>query len=308
MIENWPVKALSIGLALFLFVFHRLNTMTTRPLSVPLTIETSSDLMPASAYPHNIRVTLRGEDDGIRLIADGDIEAYVDFNNHEEGGLYTAPIHIRKKGNALTVEPLEIAVHPMRVTIQLERRISKTLPLAVPIRGRVADGFDLISHSIAPREVVVIGPHSALESVSEIRTEPVDLEGRNASFTVGVNITNPNPLLEMEGSGIAEFSGVIQPAVLVRSIEGIPITLAGLDPAFEADMGGRTGSIRFEGRQPQIDTFRVPDHFFIVDCSGLSVPGIYTVPVIVNLPSDFSLIRREPENVTLIITQKEDAF
>jgi hypothetical protein len=305
MIENWPVKALSIVFALLLFVFHRLNTMTTRPLSVPLTIETNSALVPASSYPRNVRVSLRGEDDNIKSIADSDIEAYVDFTRYEEGGLYSASIQVRRKGNALSIEPLEIVVSPPKVSVQLDRRINKTIPLTAVVRGRVADGFDLVSYSIAPLEIAVTGPYGFLESVEEIETEIIDLDGRNSDFTMEVKVAAPSPFSTLRGSGTAEFSCIIRPSVSVRSIEGIPIILVGLAPVFEADVGGRTGSVRIEGNQSQLDDFRPPPDFLTVDCSGLSETGVYTLPVKIDLPRDFSLIRREPEDLSLLITLKE---
>jgi hypothetical protein len=307
-IENWPVKVLSIVLAFILFVFHRLNTMTTRPLSVPLSVETDSTLVPASAYPRSVRVTLRGEDNGIQSIADSDIEAYIDLTKYETEGLYSAPVQIRRKESALGIEPLEIVVYPLKISVQLDRKVNKTLPLAAVIKGRVADGFNLISHSISPPEIVVTGPLGLLESVAEIKTEPIDLDGRNGDFSMEVHIANPNPLLVLRGSGIAEFSCFINPTVSVRSIDGIPITLRGLHPDFRADTGGRTGSVRIDGSQSQLDDFQPPLDFLTIDCSGILEPGSYTLPVTVDLPPDFSLIRREPEDLVVTITHKEYTF
>jgi len=308
MMQNWPAKVLSIAIALVLFTFHRLNTLSTRPLSVPLTIETNSMLTPASAYPQNIRVSLRGEDDGIKSILDSDIEAYVDLTRHEAVGLYSAPVQIRKKGSALSIEPLEITVNPLEISVQLDRRIIKTIPLTAAIRGRVAEGFDLVSHSITPAELSVVGPFGALESVLEIQTEPIDLNGRSGDFVVEAGIANPNPLFVIRGSGVAEFSGVIRPAVSVRSIDSIPIILVGLNPVFAADMGGRTGNVRIEGRQSEIDDFQPPLGFFTVLCADVTAPGIYELPVMVNVPEGFTLLRRDPENIRLTVTLKEGAF
>jgi len=301
-IENWPVKVLSIVLAFILFIFHRLNTMTTRPLSIPLAIETSSALTPASAYPRTVRVTLRGEDNSIQSIADNDIEAYVDLTRYEAEGSYSAPVQIRKKESALGIEPLEIVVYPLKISVQLDRKISKTLPLSAVITGRVADGFNLISHSISPSEITVTGPLGLLESVAEIKTEPIDLDGRNSDFSMEVHIANLNPLFVLRGSSTARFSCFINATVSVRSIDGIAITLKGLNFDFEADTGGRTGSIRIEGNQSQLDDFRPPMDFFTVDCSGISQPGTYTLPIVVDLPADFSLIRYEPEDLLLTVT------
>ena len=307
-IENWPVKVLSIAIAIILFVFNRLNTLTTRPLSVPLVIETSAALVPASAYPQNVRVNLRGEDEGIKLISDNDIEAYVDLSRYEDGGLYSAPVQVRKRGRALGIEPLEIAVSPPKITVQLDERISKTVPLTAAIRGRATDGFDLVSYTLSPQEVTIVGPRGSLESLIELETDSIEIDGRNTDFTAVVNINNPSPLFTLRGNGTADFSCVIRPSVSVRSIEDIPIVLMSLAPEFDTDAGGRTGSVRIEGRQSALDSFQPPAEFFTVDCSGISGPGIYTIPVAVNLSSDFSLIRREPEELTLTISIKEDYF
>ena len=304
-IENWPAKVLSIALALILFTFNRLNTLTTRLLSVPLKVETSSMMIAASAYPQNIRVTLRGEDDSIMSIVDSDIEAFVDLTRYESGGVYSAPVQIRRKGSALGIEPLEIAVNPLEISVRLDRRISKLIPLTAAIRGRVAEGFDLVSFSLNPAEIVVVGPLSLLETVSEIQTEPIDLDGRNSNFNMETGIANPNPLFVVRGSGVADFSGFISPSVSVRSIESIPIVLIGLDPDFEADMGGRTGSIRIEGAQSEIDQFQPHPGFFTVDCTGITGPGTYSLPVKADLPAVFSLLRQEPENVSLTVTHNK---
>jgi len=307
-IENWPVKVLSVALALILFAFNRLNTLTSRPLSVPLAIETSAALVPASAYPQNVRVNLRGEDEGVKSISEHDIEAYVDLSRYENGGLYSAPVQVRKKGSALGIEPLEIAVSPPKISVQLDQRISKTISLAAAIRGRTADGFDLVSYTLSPSEVVISGPLGLLDSLVELETDSIELDGRNTDFTAVVTIVSPSPLFTVRGNGTAEFSCLIRPSVSVRSIEDIPIVLIALNDTFDADAGGRTGSVRIEGTQSALDNFQPPPEFFTVDCSGIARPGTYTLPVAVDLSRDFSLIRREPEELTITVAFKEELF
>ena len=302
LIENWPAKVLSIALALTLFVFHRMGSTAIRPLSVPLIVETSAALVPASDFPQNVRVQLRGEDDRIRTIAENDIEAFVDFRAQNTEGLYRAPVQIRKRGSALGVEPLEISVNPMEVSVQLDLRISRTIPLTPDIRGRVASGFDLVSHAISPVEIDLSGPANALDGISEIRTEPIDLEGRAGDFSIEINIARPNPLIEIKGSGLAEFKGTIRPSVAVRNIDNIPISAIALAPGLAIDLGGKTGSIRFGGSQALLDNFTVPPDFFSVDCSQVLEPGTYTLPVEVALPDTFLLIRREPQELKVAIS------
>jgi hypothetical protein len=304
--ENWPAKVLSVALALILFVFHEMNTLTTRTIIIPLTVETNSALAPASAYPRSVRVRLRGESEGVKSILDGDVEAYLDFNRHESEGQYRAPVQIRIKGSALIPEPLEITVNPLEISVNLDKRINKTIPLAASIQGNAADGFELIAYSVSPDEIAVSGPLRIMEALNDIKTDPIDLEGRKNDFSVMVNIANPNPLLlSIRGDAYAEFNCVIRPSVPVRNIDGITIDIIGLDLSFDSDLGGRTGSVRLEAMQSLLDNFHVKSGFLSVDCSGITGPGTYTLPVDVDLPDGFILIRRDPEEMGVTITVKE---
>jgi YbbR domain-containing protein len=304
--ENWPAKVLSVALALILFVFHEMNTLTTRTIIVPLTIETSSALTPGSAYPMNVKVKLRGESEGVKSIIDNDIEAYIDLYRHESEGQYRAPVQIRRKGSALVPEPLEITVTPLEVSVNLDKRINKTFPLLAIMQGNAAAGFELVSHSVSPAEITVSGPLRILESINDFRTDPIDIEGRNNDFIAMVNIANHNPLLSIRGDAFAEFHAVIRPSVPVRNIDGIAIDIIGLDLNFEADLDVRSGSVRLEANQALLDNFSLYPGFFNVDCYGITMPGTYTLPVNVDLPNGFILIRREPEEVNVTITLKEN--
>jgi len=305
LVENWPAKVLSVAIALILFVFHEMDTLTTRTIIVPLVIETSPALAPGSSYIRNVRVRLRGESDGVKSILDNDIEAFLDLNKHESEGQYRAPVQIRRKGSALVPEPLEISVTPLEVSVNLDKRINKTFPLSAGVQGNAAAGFELVSYWVLPSEIAMSGPSRIMEAIRDIRTDPVDIDGRNNDFIVMVNIANPNPLLSIRGDAYAEFHGVIRPSVPVRNIDGIAIDITGLDLNFEADADVKTGSVRLEASQSLLDNFSAPQYFFSVDCSDITEEGTYTLPVNVDLPDGFILIRREPEEVNVIITIKE---
>ena len=301
--ENWPAKVLSVALALILFVFHEMSTLTTRTIIIPLAVETNSALTPGSAYPRSVRVRLRGESEGVKSILDSDVEAYLDLSGHESEGQYRAPVQIRRKGSALVPEPLEITVNPLEVSVNLDKRVNKNIPLAASIQGNVADGFELITYSVSPDEIAVSGPLRIMEAINDIKTDPIDIEGRKSDFNVMVNIANPNPLLlSIRGDAYAEFRCVIRPSVPVRNIDGITIEITGLGPHLESDLDGRTGSVRLEAAPSLLDNFTAGPGFFSVDCSGITEPGTYTLPVDVDLPDGFILIKRDPEEVGVTIT------
>ena len=117
---NWPAKMISVALALILFVFYRMNTLSTHSFSVQLK-EPETSLVLVKIEPKSIKVNIRGEDYIINSVADSDIEPYIDLSEYMESGKYNVPVKILRKGSALGVEPLEITVYPLEVTVDLEQ-------------------------------------------------------------------------------------------------------------------------------------------------------------------------------------------
>jgi YbbR domain-containing protein len=302
--RNWIAKAVSIALAVFLFVFHRMTNLETRFFSAPLAVEANAAFVPASSYTRVVKVSLRGDANGIYPIQEDDIEAYIDLEKYAEEGWYNIPVQIRRKGSALGVEPLEITVDPMEISLRLDRKASKYIQLTANLQGNVEAGYDLVSHSLSPAQVVLDGPLNILESISELNTDVIDLDGRYEDFSVTVNILNRDPLIVIRGNGITEFKGFIRHSIPVRNIDLIPILMRNLSPLYELE-GDFLGNVRLEGEVDELDKFTPPDDFLSVDCSGINSPGEYTLPVEIDLPPELSLVRHEPADITVTVTLKE---
>ena len=210
LIEKWPVKVLSLAAALIIFVFYRMNNLETRYFNVPLTIESSDTLIPASSFAGSVRVSLRGEADGIQPILEEDIEAYIDLGRYTNEGNFRVPVQIRKKGSALGVEPLEISVLPAEIPLTLEQRLIREVSVFPILFGTVAEGYELTYQSLIPGGVIAEGPRSALEDHFEFNTEIINLDRRYDDFSIMVNTENDNPLITIHGNRMLEFRGTIR--------------------------------------------------------------------------------------------------
>jgi len=208
--EKWPVKVLSLAAAIIISVFYRMNNLEIRFFTAPLLIQSSETLLPASSFASAVRVSLRGEADGIQPILEEDIEAYIDLGRYTNEGSYRVPVQIRKKGSALGVEPLEISVLPLEIPLLLERKITRNVPVFPVIQGTVAEGYELTFQSLIPGSVVTEGPRSALENHIEFYTEIINLDRRYDDFSIMVSIINDNPLLSIHGNKMLEFRGTIR--------------------------------------------------------------------------------------------------
>jgi hypothetical protein len=209
-IEKWPAKALSVAAAIIIALFYRMNTLDIRHISVPLNIESSETLTPANSFARTVRVSLRGEPGGIQPILEEDIEAYIDLKKITSEGTYRLPVQIRKKGSALGVEPLEISVLPLEIPFVLEQKVRKVIPIMPVYQGTIAQGYELISQSITPENVIAEGPRSSMDAQLEFTTDTIDLEERYGNFSGLVNIINNNPLIFIHGNTMIEYRGTIR--------------------------------------------------------------------------------------------------
>ena len=219
--DKWPAKVLSIAGALILLLFHRMSMLETRFFSTPLVVRLGSELVPASSHVNVVRISLRGEPNSINPIVEGDIEAYIDLEKYTTEGRYQVPVQINRKGSAIGVEPLEISVDPMEISVELEEMISRNIPLSPVFVGTVASGFELVHQSLFPAGVVAEGPRNAVEAITTLETEVIDLEGRNNDFSIMVNVINNDPFVIIRGNRMAEFRGSIRR--LMRESERVPV-------------------------------------------------------------------------------------
>jgi len=300
-IENWPAKVLSIGLAIMLFVFHRMSALEERIFSVPLYIERSGPLVPSSPYPRMIRVNLRGEPASIFSIMESDIEVYVNMDRLEQPGVYTVPIQWRKRG-VTQGEPVQITVDPIEITLVLDHRISRAVPVTADLRGQVEAGHAMMYYSLNPAQVVIEGPAGLISGISEIFTEAIDLGGRRNDFAVTAHVLNPDPLMIIRGAGTSEFRGNVIQIIPVRTITTVPIAITGLVGELDGELETLTATIRLEGEsQAALDAFSPPPGFLRVDASGINQPGTYFLRVLAGNAENVT-IRVEPEEISLHVS------
>ncbi len=70
-------------------------------------------------------------------------------------------------------------VNPSRVRINLDRSVSKIVPVKAHLLGQPETGSEVKEVSIIPNVVEIHGPESRLRHLEGVATEPVDIEGAN---------------------------------------------------------------------------------------------------------------------------------
>jgi hypothetical protein len=251
-------------------------------------------------------VSLRGEGNSIYSILESDIEAYVNMSRFNTPGTHVVPVQWRKKGTAQGVQPLQVSVDPVQITLAVDHKISRFVPVIASFRGQVEMGFNMTSFSLNPAQVIVDGPAELMGSISELYTELIDLDGRRSDFSITANILPRDPLIVLRGNGITEFSALISQIVPVRNIRDVPIVITGLREGYTAELEINAASVHLEGDNLEaVNRFNPPEDFLKVDCSGISEPGTYVLRVLTGTAENITF-RAEPIEVTIVISQIED--
>jgi YbbR domain-containing protein len=220
---------------------------------------------------------------------------------YNEPGVYKAPVQVIRKGQALEMESLEITVDPAEISLELDTMMSKQLPLSPRFQGYLEPGYEMVSNFLEPRQVIIDGPMKLVREITEISTELIDLRSRNSDFSIQVRIVNPNPLISIRGSGMSEFSGFIRELLMIKSFESLPIEVTGLKAGLTAVLEPSSASVRIHGIQRDLDLLN-QEKILSVDCSDITEPGVYERPLSVLVPPELMAGRKEPENVTITVS------
>jgi YbbR domain-containing protein len=306
-VSDWPAKVLSLAAALLLFFFYRLNRLEERFLSVPLTVVTNAEYVPGSQYPRSVRLSLRGESNELFQIQEEDIKASVDLSGVRAAGLAKATITIEKRGAALGMDPLEINADPAELSVTMERKASRVVPVTPAFRGYLDPGWNLKSFDIAPGEVEISGPESAVARVEDVGTEPIELSGKQADFTVKSKLVRANPLVTVSGTDSVEFRGYVEKAVALKSFSSVAIAALNLADWLALEEPMPAARLNVKSADGAIHSFELAPGAVSVDFSSVRKTGSYTLPVTVNLPAGLTLDSLEPAAVTVRVVQRQGA-
>lgn len=306
LLENWPAKIVCLALALLLFMFYRMSTLEQRVFSVPLRIQTNGDIVPAASYPRTVTVRLRGEMDTLYPVEEKDISVFVDLSSLEREGEFRFPLQVRIAGTAGAEDALDIAVEPSEISIRVESRTVKKVPVVPNFTGYPEAGYEFDGYLINPVSVELSGPRTVVENIEEMQTEAIDLSGRNAGFEGTAILINRNSLITVSSGGTVEYRVRIAPVIVTRTLTGLPLQFDSLDDRFTVRKGFEPGVLTVRGRQIDLVDDTVLRDALRVNAKNISSPGIYSLPVTTVLPEGMESLEYSPREVQITVTRKDE--
>jgi hypothetical protein len=300
LLSDLPVKVICLSAAVILFLFNRINSLSDRFVSVPLTVDVPAGFALASAYPRTVRITLRGEAASINAILEDDLEASASLEGRQDPGIYRTAVKVVRRGTALSVEPLEVRVDPQEISFTLEPLLERRVSVAPDIKGVPAHGYELAGYELTPRVAVLRGPKSRVQGAATLLTEEVDLTGRTGPFTLRVRVVLPDSLLSLAGDPFVEFKASIQEAVVSNRFESVEITVLDVAPGLKPTEGLPTGSVQVQGSQLAVEALEAGQVRLVAEGELVRRAGTWTLEVRPEVPSTVSVLDWTPRELTVM--------
>ncbi|MFA6855668.1 MAG: CdaR family protein [Treponema sp.] len=303
--ENWPAKVICFVMALFLYIFHHVSILDRKTFTVPLSVVADGGMYPMTDCPDYVRVTVRSTTENIAEALQADITASLDLTTYDEEGVYSVPVSVHLAPKLLLMDPFEVTVKPENVTIRMEEKALRYVPITPALSGEPAHGYIIKVISVEPETVQIIGPRSAVEKTKQIYTDKINTAGLTDNKSYDVALQNINSLIAIQSEKqLFHVNLTIEAEQLVRSFADVPVKIMFLSPRLEVK--GIVPGISFDLRSTVslLDGYQLDENAVQVDCSAIKEAGTYELPVQISLPSYFGIENKSADTVKVIIEEK----
>lgn len=269
-LENWTLKATATLLALILWLFVRGEPGPERVLAVPLELRVPHQMEIVNERPTTVEVTMRGAPFSNMWFGKFLPSCVIDLEGVGEGEHTVAltPEHVKvSKGSGIRV----LQVSPARISIILEKTVSREVPVVVPVLESPPEGFEVYGRTLTPPTVLISGPRSRVDALNDIPTDPISIGGQKQSVRYFVNLNIADRLVRTPARKPVQVDILIGPRRRTHTIPRVPVAVD--NAAFTANPGhialqilappdiiGRTGAANFRVsvRTGALDPSRLP--------------------------------------------------
>ncbi len=208
--RTWSLRLLALSIAIGLWFnasFEDREVLSERSIEASVSYNWPRDFVILDQV-QNVNVRLRGSSKQIRQLNPFMVSIQVELTQ-PQAGLVTVNLGPE---NVLMPEGLEVvSIAPNTIRVELEREVTRRIPVLAEIVGRPATGARAEEPEVFPNQVLVSGPESLLAKVRTLRTRPVNIGGRAATFEETVAVVQPDPLIQIVQPSRVSVKVPIQP-------------------------------------------------------------------------------------------------
>ena len=292
--HNWFLKLFSVVLAslLWLTIASESNSVIDR--TIPLDIRGfSTNMETTGETATEVVLRLRGSRTLLNNLSPADVTAVISLPGQTPGqkNIVLTEDNFQTSGGVTVIR-----WNPQIVQFNLERTLTRTVPVSATIEGMQAEGFIQGDTTVNPPTVQVSGPESAVSALESLPTEGVTIEGAQADVyqSVAVDLAEVDALVRVESFSQHEVT------IEIHEVTSDKTFLIGSDPQLEATewvVDPAEITVQISGPNSLMNSFDPEGISFTINVSALE-PGTYTLqPEVLGLGDAFMVTSIEPSQV-----------
>ena len=203
-----------------------------------------------------------------------------------------------QRGADISRVRVEPASAEIRITV-VQEVVTLSLLVVPQLQGSLAEGYNLVSINVDPPAIGVTGPLTVLQSLSQLTTEPIDVNGLRGDLTRTLRLRLPAEVQATRDSvtvllRVAPAEGEILMTVAPQ--------VAGVAEGLKATLQTASISLRLRGQMPTLAALTPDSVKTTVSAAGLA-EGVYVLIPAIGLPANVQIVSAEPPTVVLILSR-----
>ena len=303
-LDKWPSKVVCLIIAIFLYFFHQASLIDSKTFVVPLQLEENGMVMHIGSVPVSVAVVVRTSEENIKTVTPNDITASVSLDAITVKGTYKLPVRITLSENLMEYDPFEVKLKDDSITIDVDTKATRYVPLVPSIVGEVAHGYEIESITMSPSTIEISGPESIVKATEQVSTTRLNVSNAETNFSTETSYQKTNKLLTIIDEEPIKATVSVKPKTMEREFTEVPIEVLNLDNDLEISGELPLVSIKLSGSMPVLEDYILSKHAVQVNLRDVYEPGTYELPLRYVLPSNLNLIEKSDDELTLTIVRK----
>ncbi|HUU50707.1 MAG TPA: CdaR family protein [Nitrospinota bacterium] len=241
--KNLLLKILSLLFAILIWFIVTKEEKSILQLTVPLELKNLPyNLIISNISPGKIDLRIQGSKSTLANLATGDVTVSLDIS---KGQIGKNRFFLRTENVKHPFGTEILLIEPSIIPINIQKKLQKIIPLRLNIEGKPKEGFKVAETNLEPKAVTVAGPEKEVEKIKEIKTETINVDNQNQTFTKEVSPIITSPRISLVTTEKIRAEVKIEEIDITRKFSNIPIKI--IPPDFKVDYNPKTVDIILNG-------------------------------------------------------------
>ncbi|WP_024654241.1 YbbR-like domain-containing protein [Borrelia persica] len=197
--EDWQNKAISILIAIIMFVTFYFNSIESIKIEKNFTISLENEITLGKMPDFNkILLTVKINKKDLKYLDLDRIVLLIEAKNIKEAGEYELPIKIK---NFNPIPIVEYQLSKNKITLNLDKKISKLVKIEPKFKLIEKEGkgeYFIAKYNIIPERLTIHGPEKVIKTINAIKTKIKEFDTNTVFISDHLEVISPDQLITLD--------------------------------------------------------------------------------------------------------------